>query len=486
MGRVPERVEGKGEGMSHIFISYSHKDSKYVEKLEQKLIEEGFNVWIDHRIDFGTQWPKEIQKQLDACDAFIVVLTENAYRSKWVQNEVARADRKRKLFFPLLLEGDPWLSVEATQYVDVTDGSLPPEKFYKRLEKATPRKKTETSAQFVTTGKPKVKSKSKLPKPSVDSKIAIRVFVAIAVLFIAVFGISKLFGSSGQIQVPTFEPTLTPTATLVLNPASTLQIVTETLIAANTPGFTKTPTPVPNKITDEKGVPMVLVSAGEFIMGSENGEDDEKPVHTVDLDAFYIDQYEVTNALYKTCVDEGVCELQSQTTNSNTRPSYYGNSEFDNYPVIWVDWNMAKLFCEWREARLPTEAEWEKAARGTEGRIYPWGEEINTFFANYNSSGGDTTPVGSYESGRSVYDAYDLAGNVWEWVADWYDSEYYDILPENVKNPRGPLASVQDKVLRGGSFKFNGNYLRTSKRYPENPNMSSNDVGFRCARSIQP
>ena len=126
--------------MGHIFISYSHKDSKYVEKLEKKLIEEGFTVWIDHRIDYGTRWPIEIQRALDSCDAFFVVVTENALESEWVQNEVARAKRKGKPFFPLLLQGDPWLSVEATQYADVRDGSLPPESFYKRLEKVTRRK----------------------------------------------------------------------------------------------------------------------------------------------------------------------------------------------------------------------------------------------------------------------------------------------------------------------------------------------------------
>jgi hypothetical protein len=127
--------------MSHIFISYSHKDSKYVERLEKKLIEEGFNVWIDHRIDYGSQWPKAIQNSLDACDVFIVVVTENSFESEWVQNEVARAKRKRKPFFPLLLQGDPWLSIEATQYVDVQGEILPSEKFYQRLSEATSRAK---------------------------------------------------------------------------------------------------------------------------------------------------------------------------------------------------------------------------------------------------------------------------------------------------------------------------------------------------------
>ena len=119
--------------MGHIFISYSHKDKKYVEKLEKKLIDEGFDVWVDHRIDYGSQWPREIEKALDSCDAFIVVVSENAFESEWVQNEVARAIRKMKPLFPVLFSGDIWLSIETTQAVEVRDGSLPHENFYEQL-----------------------------------------------------------------------------------------------------------------------------------------------------------------------------------------------------------------------------------------------------------------------------------------------------------------------------------------------------------------
>jgi hypothetical protein len=123
--------------MGYIFISYSHKDMVYVHHLEEALKDRGFNVWIDDRIDYGTRWPKVIQEQLDACDAFIVVVSENSYESEWVQSEVARAKRKGKPFFPLLLSGDPWITVEVTQYVDVKDQGLPPEKFYQRLTQIT-------------------------------------------------------------------------------------------------------------------------------------------------------------------------------------------------------------------------------------------------------------------------------------------------------------------------------------------------------------
>ena len=161
-------------------------------------------------------------------------------------------------------------------------------------------------------------------------------------------------------------------------------------------------------------MPMILMPAGNFIMGSDNGNADEKPVHTVFLDAFYIDKYKVTNVLYKLCVDNYVCAAP-RFFNSYLRPTYYGDARYDQYPVIGVTWDMAKAYCEWRGARLLTEAEWEKAARGTDGRMYPWGNSIDQSRANYNNNGdpnyvGDTSKVDAYPSGVSPYGVFDMAG----------------------------------------------------------------------------
>jgi eukaryotic-like serine/threonine-protein kinase len=230
---------------------------------------------------------------------------------------------------------------------------------------------------------------------------------------------------------------------------------------------------------------MMLVPVGNFSMGSDTGENDEKPMHTVYLDAYYVDKYEVTNKLYKACVEAGVCQPPVKTS-SVTRASYYANSQFDNYPVIYVDWNMANAYCEWRRARLPTEAEWEKAARGTDGRIYPWGANIDCPFANYSGSEkgacvGDTTPVGSYANGVSPYGVYDMVGNVWEWVNDWYSETYYQSSP--TENPLGP-DSGQGRVLRGGSWYSNDLDVRSASRDRYDPTSPNDNIGFRCSRSL--
>jgi formylglycine-generating enzyme required for sulfatase activity len=232
-------------------------------------------------------------------------------------------------------------------------------------------------------------------------------------------------------------------------------------------------------VSEVDGMTMVYVPAGEFQMGSDR-YDDERPIHTVDLDAYWIDQSEVTIGMYARCVEAGKCDPPSSTS-SYTRDSYYGNSEFDDYPVIYVSWDDATAYCKWAGRRLPTEAEWEKAA-GWDGdaqsqRLYPWGDTIDESYANYNGNVGDTTTVGSYEKGVSFYGAYDMAGNVWEWVEDWYD-----VYPGGDESASDYFGQTY-RVLRGGSWDNSNNSVRTADRNGSDPTDTSNSLGFRCSRS---
>jgi formylglycine-generating enzyme required for sulfatase activity len=467
--------------MGHIFISYSHKDMAYAKKLVLALEQEGFTPWVDERLDYGSQWPLELQEHLDTCEAFIVLMTPSALASEWVQSELSRAKRKNKPIFPLLLAGEEtWLSVESTQYVDVRGGILPGEKFYRELAGVTPRRSghlpplVEPAPEQPT--RPAPVSLPALANPKQTLTLAGIVGGVLLLLVLGLWGAPKLFAPA-----PTATPTLTATRepTLTSAPTST-PAPTETPTTAPTP----TITPLPAEIVDPQGVSMVLVPAGKFQMGSENGDMNERPVHTVYLDTFYLDKFEVTNARYRACVQADGCKAPLQAI-SYTRPDYYDSEQFDNYPVIYANWEMAKQYCEWRGARLPTEAEWEKAARGTDRRLYPWGSTIDASYANYNLKVGDTTAVGRYESGKSIYGAYDMAGNVWEWVSDWFQDNYYVSLGENALNPQGP-ANGEDKVLRGGSFYYRDYFVRAANRGWSKPDDVGSGYGLRCAMSPTP
>jgi formylglycine-generating enzyme required for sulfatase activity len=272
------------------------------------------------------------------------------------------------------------------------------------------------------------------------------------------------------------------------------------------------------QVSPQDGMKMVFVPAGEFKMGSDTEPGEEKPLHTVNLDAFWIDQTEVTNTQfelfvkdsgYKTDAEKGGGSVVFNIITKKMEPVKSANwkhpqgvesslNGLENHPVVQISWNDATAYCKWAGRRLPTEAEWEKAARGLYKNIYPWGNMppagnlLNFADKNLPANQSDnsiddgyqfTSPVGNYPSGASPYDALDMAGNVWEWVSDWYALDYYKESP--VYNPQGPL-SGSNRVLRGGSWGDIGINNRSDNRLNAIPNSRGPSVGYRCAMSANP
>lgn len=284
---------------------------------------------------------------------------------------------------------------------------------------------------------------------------------------------------------------------------------TSTLAPSRTPQPTRTATitvtPLPTKTliplqtNPRDNAALIEIPAGEFTMGSNPKNDPyywgaEAPEHKVYLDAFWIYQTEVTNQMFQKCVEEKACPIPAYNK-SLTRPSYYDNFDYKNYPVIYVTWTAAQAYCKWAGGRLPTEAEWEKAARGTDKRLFSWGNQppqgnlVNYCDVNcpdeyldrsQDDGYRDTAPVGSFPDGMSPYGVLDMSGNVSEWVFDWFEPLYYEISPEN--NPVGP-ASATKRVTRGGSYYNPDEGIRTVARYPRRPGETMETmgtVGFRC------
>ena len=226
------------------------------------------------------------------------------------------------------------------------------------------------------------------------------------------------------------------------------------------------------------GLDMQHIPAGRFRMGSNLvGREDEHPEHLVRLKEFYIDKYEVPNLQYKDFID----------ATGHREPVHWHNRTFPNprqadHPVVNVSWEDARAYAEWVGKRLPTEAEWERVARGNRNEEYPWGKASSTDYANYDNPEGGTTPVARYERGRSDLGVWDLCGNVGEWVNDWYDPRYYATSPE--QDPPGP-AEGRQKVYRGGGYHTNKMDIRAAARHFATPGAYQDYIGFRCAMDAE-
>jgi len=246
------------------------------------------------------------------------------------------------------------------------------------------------------------------------------------------------------------------------------------------------------EVKGKDGAPMVLIPEGSFPMGVPHGDRDggrdEYPRHDVFVNDFYIDKFELTNSRYLEFVKATNHRIPQNPKNA-TRNLWEGETITESLadrPVVNVDWADAQAYCQWAGKRLPTEAEWEKAAKGTADRRFPWGNvEPTNKHLNFNQQWiGEKTlmPVGSYELGKSPFGVYDMAGNVWEWVNDWYDAKYYEKSP--AKNPMGPESGTK-RVLRGSGWQNETPTVRIFTRVDSDPTIRNESTGFRCAMDVR-
>jgi formylglycine-generating enzyme required for sulfatase activity len=510
-----------------VFLCHTSADKPTVRELYRQLDAEGWiDAWLDEiKLLPGQEWDMEIERAVEDADVVIVCIsTRSVDKEGYVQKEIRYvlniADEKPEgSIFVIPLKLDDCVvprRLRAWQWVNYypeTEKSVA----YQRLLQSLRLRAARLGISSITPGKslhymtreefvaasdvaipdklepvetPTTKEEEKivenkrldqtrhtLEKRRVLLNPKLRLFIGVAGVLILIplfimlavnYSINNLF----QLVTVTSSSTNAISTTPISQPKTP-----DTLSPTETP-IAPTRPPI---LIGEDGMTLVYVPAGEFTMGSDNSDSDEKPAHTVTLDSYWIDQTEVTNKMYARCVSAGVCK-EPAYKKSSTRSSYYDNSQYNNYPVIYVDWNMAKTYCEWMARRLPTEAEWEKAARGTDGRSYPWGFNLPTDdLLNYNDALKDTTEVGKYPEGKSYYGALDMAGNVMEWV-----SSLYKPYPYSAIDGREDLSASGDRVLRGGSWAHINSGVRSFVRYSEFHSFSDDDVGFRCAMIATP
>ena len=320
-----------------------------------------------------------------------------------------------------------------------------------------------------------------------------RTIFALLALLLAVIALGIGFGAY-NLGGPDSISESAATATLESAVVAALTAIAPT--ATPIPIPTEPPTPTPEPFITETGSRMLYIPEGIFSMGDDESEErDAKPAHLVRLDAYFIDETEATNGAYAQCVEDGACD-PPDSPNATYHSAYFGDPNFDDYPVIFVSWYDADTFCQWRGARLPSEAEWEKAAGfdPVEGvkYIYPWGDAFDGTRLNFcdqncprdfrdsavDDRHQDTAPAGSYSNGRSPLGLADMAGNVMEWVADWYDSRTYGESGDT--NPLGPLEG-DFKVIRGGSWLSEAADVTVTGRDSFDPLVTRANLGFRCA-----
>lgn len=436
--------------MSKIFISYDPEDIEYVEELQKELVKNYFKIYEHERE--GTP-VESISAEIYDVQAMIVIWSQNAPDSKWIKNDLKWA-KKRKPIFSIILDGKNLDLIEKTKLYYVEKSELPPKNFYIELGAAT------LGWRYLQA------------KPRKNLKWIILLQVITLFLFFWLIYDDRSHESLPQ---------------------------------------TRNNYAIETSYPDNKNISQVYVPTGCFMMGSDPQLDpaaelDEQPAHEVCLDAFLIDQYEVTNAAYQVFANSGGYEKREywsdegwewKEKNNVTTPNCMNDKNFNQpqQPVVCVSWYEAEAYAKWRGGRLPTEAEWEYAARGSASLIYPYGNEFidkNSNFCDliceesvrqYGMSDGvrHTAIVGRYFWGKSWVGAYEMVGNVWEWVQDWYGFDYFKESPRD--NPTG-IENGQVKVVKGGAWNTKPIDVRGASRYFNIREGRDLYIGFRVVTEI--
>jgi formylglycine-generating enzyme required for sulfatase activity len=494
-----------------VFISYSNEDEsdrRVADRIYNTLKAGRIPCWAAHQdIAGGQDWLDEIGKAISNSRVMIVVLSNFTEKSRYVSREVRQAADENLIIIPfciekvsltsglrLILNNCQWINAYLMRQDKALEQLVEDLRRYLRIEPEKVLKKEEKLEKPL---EEKKESPTKRNKGNINKTHYLKRFLIAASIIIAVIAVISF------ISQWTHNPQTTPleNKTGIVKSEDTLSDVNKIKVAEEGPKNTAAkPADWLVFISDlqSKGcevkknendyweafyrdydLTMIHIPSGKFMMGSNDGYDNEKPPHEVDLDGYWIGKYEITFSQY-----DGYCKKMGKEEQSDKG---WGR---EKQPVINVSWDEAAAYCQWlsRETgltfQLPTEAQWEKAARGTGGLIYPWGNIFDKNKCNSYESGLKVPmPVGSYPSGKSPYGCMDMAGNVWEWCADWYDLDYYKNSP--AKNPQGPLEGDYH-VLRGGSWFLPSVNQRCAARLNDNPWYYWSYFGFRVVSLSSP
>ncbi len=441
--------------MGYIFISYSRKDQDYAHRLATMLINSGFDVWLDAKIDYGDNWERTIFEAIDKCEVFIVLMSPDAYASDWVQRECHHAEKRQKKPFPILLAGEEFPRYGLTQYVNALDGDLPGSDFIERLARQLPRQ--EDIGKIILSEESKTGAIVENVPANVNPK--------------------KLFTLSSSRQLsPALQDALNKLLTPQTLPIERARIGQELDMVSD-----------PRRGTGlrQDGIPDIdwcKIPAGEFIYQAGDKRT---------LPDFYISRYPITNEQFSCFLNDAQGYKQDHWWKGlGVRQRQPGKATFPipNHPCENISWYDAMAFCQWLSARLnypirlPTDLEWEKAARGIDGRAFPWGDEYKPGSANVNEtaqlhdSGSfllQTTAVGMYLHAPSPYGILDMGGNVWEWCLNPFDEPDAEALDE-----------MSPRTLRGGSWYNPPMAAQTTFRAAGDADGRTSLVGFRVVRAV--